>query len=52
MKLHLFDHGHLHLPELPRRYENLVYGTILIAGIPVLVIGLNFLIDMVYRLIR
>lgn len=52
MKLHLFDHGHHSMPALPRRYESLVYGTALIAGIPVVVISLNFLIDAFFRLLR
>ena len=52
MKLHLFDQAHHSMPALPRRFENLAYGTVLIAGIPVVVISLNFLIDVVFRLIR
>lgn len=52
MKLHLFEHAHHSWPALPRRYENLIFGTVLIAGIPVVVIGLSFLMDALFQLIR
>lgn len=52
MKLPSFDHRLTHHPHLPERYENLVYGIVLIAGIPVVVIGLSFLTDALFNLLK
>jgi hypothetical protein len=52
MKLHLFDHRLTHRPHVPERYENLIYGIVLIAGIPVVVIGLSFLTNALFSLFR
>lgn len=52
MKLHLFDHWHTPQPSLPKRYENLVYSLVLVAGIPVVVIGLSFLTDLLFNFLK
>ncbi len=52
MRLHLFDHRPPNRVHLPGRYENLIYGTILIAGIPVVVIGLSFLTNALFNLFK
>ena len=52
MKLHLFDHQSAHRPHIPMRYENLIYGIVLIAGIPVVVIGLNFLTNALFNIFK
>ena len=52
MKLHLFDHQNADRYHLPERYENLIYGIVLIAGIPVVVIGLSFLTSALFDLLK
>lgn len=52
MKLHLFDRWHLSNTTPPGRYDNLIYGTILIAGIPVVVVGINYLINALFDLVK
>lgn len=52
MKLHLFDHRITQHSYIPQRYENLIYGTVLIAGIPVVVIALSFLTNALFALVK
>ena len=52
MKLHLFEHWHLSNLTPPGRYDNLIYGTILIAGIPVVVIGISYLVGVLFNLLK
>ena len=52
MKLHLFDHWHFSDSTPPGRYDNLIYGTLLIAGIPVVVVGISFLVNTLFDLLK
>ena len=52
MKLHLFDHWHRHNATPPGHYDNLIYGTLLIAGIPVVVVGISYLVGALFDLVK
>lgn len=50
MKLHLFDTWHVSHHDHSKSHENLKYGTLLIIGIPVVVIVSRYIIDTVFNM--
>jgi hypothetical protein len=48
MRAHLFDN--LRAPQ-GKSYENLIYGTLLVVGVPVAVVGARYIIQTLFSLL-